>query len=113
MSLQFFLDVVNACSDLSDVCDISDSLVCVMSTRGFPTGAARSVLVIRIKHDTLLFLESPSSVHPAATAAPKAVVFAEKLLVACVVRQGAIDKLLFREANGRGAVLLSNSTLKC
>ena len=113
MSPQLCLDIVDAGSNLSDVGDISDCLAGVMSTSCFPTSAARSVAIVRIKHDTLLFLESPSSVHPAATAAPEAVVFAEHLLVALVVPQGAINKLLLREAHRRGVVLLSNCTFKC
>lgn len=113
VSPQLCLDIVDAGSNLSDVSDIADCLVSVMSTSRFRTGAARSVTIVGIKHDTLLFLEGPSSVHPAATAAPEAVVFAEHLLVALVVPQGAINKLLLREAHRRGVVLLSNCTLKC
>lgn len=84
-----------------------------MSTGCFATGIARCVAIICLSHDTLLFLESPSSVHPAATAAPEAVVFAEKILVASVVPQGAINKLLLRETHGRGIVLLGDCTFKC
>lgn len=113
MSPQLCLDIVNVCCDLSDIGDISDSLGVIMSTGCFTTIIARGVWVFCISHDTLLFLESPSSVHPATTAAPEAVVFAEKILVALVVPQGAINKLLLREAHGRGVVLLGDCTFKC
>lgn len=50
--------------------------------------------------------------HPAATATPKTVVFAEQALVVGVFTQRAIDKLLLRQTRGRVGSLNGDRTFK-
>lgn len=89
--MKFSLNVINVCSDLSDVCDISDSLICVVSTPCFLAGSSRSVFIVTIQHDTLLFLEGPGGVHPATSAAPKPVVFIKETAVMGIVSEGTVN----------------------
>jgi hypothetical protein len=70
-----------------------------MSTSCFLTGSSRSVFIISVKHDTLLFLEGPCGVHPATFAAPKPIVFIEETVVMGIVSEGTINQLLLREAH--------------
>lgn len=104
--LQLLLRILDAVSDLAPASDFADGLGVIVRALSLPTICARSVGVRSVSHDTLLLLESPGVVHPAATAAPEAVGLAELLFVELVVGQCAVDELLLREAHG-GRIVLS------
>jgi len=104
--LQLLLHIIDAVFDLAPASDFADGLGVIVRTLSLLTSAARSVGVRSVSHDTLLLLESPGVVHPAAIAAPEAVGLAELIAVEFVVGQCAVDELLLREAHG-GRIVLS------
>jgi hypothetical protein len=114
VSLELLLDIVDTVSDLAIPGYLADSFRGFVSALSFSTGSTRSVWVISISHDTLLFLELPGVAHPAATAAPEPVIFTvEHLLIEAVVSQSTVNKLLLRKALRCVASILGNVTFKC
>jgi len=84
-----------------------------MSALSLFAGSARSVRVISISHDTLLFLEPPGVAHPATIAAPEAVSLTEEVLVEIIVSQGTVNKVLFGKALRCFAFFLGNVAFEC
>jgi len=108
VSLQLRLDRVDAIFDLAPLSDFTDSFVGIMGAFSFFTGSTRSVRIISVSHDTLLFLEPPGVAHPATATAPKAVGLTKQILVTLIVGQCAIDEMLLRKTHWSCVILTGN-----
>lgn len=112
MSRELFLDALDVARDLTIGLDLADDFGVIVSAPGLSFASARGVSVVRVQHSTVLFLEFPVFVHPAAVATPIIEVLVEQLFVIIIFTEGAVDEVLLGEAHGGGSVFLGDVALK-